>query len=60
MYLYFFYFFLFKHFSVAKTLGSLSVSPTTLEYYKQANPPIINYVVTDQDAVSACVKFAGK
>ncbi|XP_055861843.1 L-serine dehydratase/L-threonine deaminase-like isoform X2 [Biomphalaria glabrata] len=44
--------------SVAKTLGSLSVSPTTLEYYKQANPPIINYVVTDQDAVSACVKFA--
>ncbi|KAH9524228.1 hypothetical protein Btru_053846 [Bulinus truncatus] len=44
--------------SVAKTLGSLSVSPQTLEYFKEARPPILNFVVTDRDAVSACVKFA--
>ncbi|CAL1537358.1 unnamed protein product [Lymnaea stagnalis] len=44
--------------SVAKTLGALSVTPSILEYYKEAKPPIINCLVTDKEAVSACVKFS--
>uniref|UniRef100_A0A0B7B2U6 L-serine ammonia-lyase n=1 Tax=Arion vulgaris TaxID=1028688 RepID=A0A0B7B2U6_9EUPU len=44
--------------SVAKCLGALSVSPVTLEYYKQAQPRIINRLVTDKQAVNACLQFA--
>ncbi|CAG5118757.1 unnamed protein product [Candidula unifasciata] len=44
--------------SIAKSLGSLSVSPVTLEYYQQKQPPIISQLVTDKEAVHACVQFA--
>lgn len=44
--------------SIAKSLGALSVSPVTLEYYKQKQPPIISHLVTDKEAVHACIKFA--
>ncbi|XP_059139051.1 L-serine dehydratase/L-threonine deaminase-like isoform X2 [Physella acuta] len=44
--------------SIAKTLGALSVCPTTLEYYKQARPQLLPYLITDKQAVNACIKFA--
>lgn len=44
--------------SVAKSLGALSVSPSTLAYYKEAKPLIINCLVTDKEAVAACLKFS--
>ncbi|GFR59248.1 serine dehydratase [Elysia marginata] len=44
--------------SIAKSLGSLIISPTTLDYYKQGKPPILSQLVHDREAVSACLKLA--
>ncbi|XP_012936659.1 serine dehydratase isoform X1 [Aplysia californica] len=44
--------------SIAKSLGSLIVSPQTLEYYKQACPRILNEMVSDNQVIDACVRFS--
>lgn len=44
--------------SIAKSLGSLVISPTTLDYYKQGRPPILSQLVHDKEAVHACLKLA--
>ncbi|KAK3788513.1 hypothetical protein RRG08_030215 [Elysia crispata] len=44
--------------SIAKSLGSLVVSGTTLEYFKQGKPPILSQLVHDREAVNACLKLA--
>lgn len=46
--------------SIAKSLGSLTISPQTLQYYREASPPIISYVTTDADAVNACAQLSGR
>ncbi|ESO84621.1 hypothetical protein LOTGIDRAFT_236146 [Lottia gigantea] len=44
--------------SVAKCLGSLTVSKQTFDYYKEAKPEIHSVIVDDREAVNACLKFA--
>ncbi|PVD32937.1 hypothetical protein C0Q70_08384 [Pomacea canaliculata] len=44
--------------SVAKCLGSLVVSQKTFEYYTSGRYIILSELVTDREAVSACLKFA--
>jgi L-serine/L-threonine ammonia-lyase len=44
--------------SIAKSLGARSVAPTLMEIHKKFN--IISKVLPDKDAVSACLRFAGK
>ncbi|RUS84806.1 hypothetical protein EGW08_007421 [Elysia chlorotica] len=44
--------------SIAKSLGSLVVSVTSLEYFQQGKPPILSQVVQDREAVNACLQFA--
>lgn len=43
--------------SVAKTLGALSVSAQLFHSSKQR--PILSELVSDKEAVSSCVRFAG-
>ncbi|GFO10489.1 serine dehydratase [Plakobranchus ocellatus] len=44
--------------SIAKSLGSLVISAATLEYYKQGKPIVLSQLISDKEAVQACVKFA--
>lgn len=44
---------------MAKCLGSLVVSQKTFEYYTSGRYIILSELVTDREAVSACLKFAG-
>ena len=43
--------------SIAKCLGSKTVCQKLFEYTKNHN--IMSQVVSDQQAISACLKFAG-
>jgi L-serine/L-threonine ammonia-lyase len=44
-------------FSIAKCLGARTVAPHLLEILPQFN--VISEVVTDAQAVTSCIKFAG-
>lgn len=50
---------MFHIFSVAKCLGALTVSTKTLELCKKLKT-VHSVVVEDIEAVSACLRFAGK
>ena len=45
--------------SIAKSLGSLSVSQQSLDYYNDASPRILNEMVSDKQTVEACCNFSG-
>merc|ERR1719239_100230 len=44
--------------SIAKSLGSLSVSQQSLDYYNDASPRILNEMVSDKQTVEACCNFS--
>ena len=45
-------------FSIAKSLGSLTITATSLEYYNKYK--IINACVHDRDTVNAILQFSGE